>query len=333
MTQRLIKIIVPLSSSRKAQNLIDKKLINYWWLEHENNNNSVINILTDAGSSEKIIDSFQKIFAASTGFRLIILPVEASLPVKKKRISPDYPDDKQKSEKEKSRISREELYVDIYQSVGLSKTYIAMTVLSTIVAAAGLLKDNTAVIIGAMVIAPFLGPNVALAFSSTLADFKLGYSALKTLAAGLLTAFIVSFFTGFFLGADPSVESVYSRTLMGFSDIILAIASGSAGVLAFTSGVSGAVIGVMVAVALLPPLAVCGILAGGGFYDLSLNALILLFTNIACINLAGIITFYIQGIRPWKSRKEGIAKRTAFAAFFIWTCVLAFIITMIFFTG
>ncbi|GEM_PF-860880 len=78
---------------------------------------------------------------------------------------------------------------------------------------------------------------------------------------------------------------------MGLDDIAIALASGSAGVLAFTTRASSILIGVMVAVALLPPLVAFGLLLGAGHELLAFGALLLLFVNIICINLAGVVTF------------------------------------------
>ncbi len=66
----------------------------------------------------------------------------------------------------------------------------------------------------------------------------------------------VSFAIGWIFGVNPEIDQIANRTVVNFGDVILALAAGSAGVLAFTRGVSAGVIGVMVAVALLPPLVV-----------------------------------------------------------------------------
>ena len=205
-----------------------------------------------------------------------------------------------------------------------------MTILSTVVVAIGLLKNNVAVIIGAMVIAPFLGPNVALALSTNLADEKLGINALKTLLSGILIVLLLSAGMGYFFETDPTIPEIAMRTKASLSDIILALASGCAGVLAFTTGLSSAVIGVMVAVALLPPLTVCGLLVGTGKFSLGIGAFLLFITNIICINLAGVITFLIQGVSPrvwWEADK---AKKAARKALVLWSLILFVLVVIIY---
>ncbi len=128
---------------------------------------------------------------------------------------------------------------------------------------------------------------------------------------------------------DINTPEILSRTSAGYSDICLALASGCAGVLAFTSGASSTLIGVMVAVALLPPLTVFGILIGSGNFHEALGALLLLATNIICINLAGVTTFISQGIRPnnwWEANKAKQASKKAITTWALLLCTLIAII-------
>jgi len=203
--------------------------------------------------------------------------------------------------------------------------------LSTFVVAIGLLKDNVAVIIGAMVIAPFLGPNVALALSSVLAEKKLGADAIKTLALGGLIVVILSTSIGFTFTVDPDIVEISSRTHIGFADIVLALASGAAGVLAFTAGASAALIGVMVAVALLPPLTVFGLLLGAGDYKLAAGAFLLFITNIICVNLAGIVTFLVQGVSPRTWYAVDKAKQATRKSLLIWIITLLLLAVILYF--
>ena len=332
MAQRLVKIILPESHGKEAQELLRSQESLSFWQEESADGNSVISALTDTGSSEKIMDLFEKKYSYLSGFQIVLLPVEASIP------RTDIPDDdlsassqvKTKTEQKISiRISREELYSDIVDSTKLSNIFVLMTILSTVVVAIGLLKNNVAVIIGAMVIAPFLGPNVALALSTNLADKKLGLNALKTLLSGICIVLTLSACMGYFFEANPTIHEIATRTRADLSDIILALASGCAGVLAFTTGASSAVIGVMVAVALLPPLTVSGLLLGTGQFSEAIGEFLLFITNIICINLAGVLTFLVQGVSPqawWEADRAKKATRKALALWSIILVVLAVII-------
>jgi len=94
-------------------------------------------------------------------------------------------------------------------------------------------------------------------------------------------------------------------------------------------GFQVALIGVMVAVALLPPLVTFGMLLGSGFTELALGALLLLSVNIICVNLAGVATFLFQGVRPRTWWEENRAKKSTRIAIFIWTLLLLILIVII----
>jgi len=229
-------------------------------------------------------------------------------------------------------MSREELYTEISDNIKFNRVFIAMVILSTIVAAIGLTRDNVAVVIGAMVIAPLLGPNVGLSFATALGDFEFGKSALKTNLSGFVIALILSMAIGYIWGVDLNNNEISTRTYVSFSDIILALAAGTAGVLALSSGVSTALIGVMVAVALLPPLVAVGLLLGSGNYLQAYGAFLLLATNLICVNFAGVMTFVFQGIRPrtwWEVEK---AKRTSKYAMSLWAILIIALCVIIYFT-
>jgi len=333
MPERIIKIIVPKEHAKNAIALLESQEKLMYWQEESSSKNYIASTLLDSSRSESVMDMFERKFAKVTGFKLILIPVEASVPrlkeEKKKPASVEEKTDK----KSKLRISREELYSDIVDSTKLNNVFVLMAILSTVVVAVGLLKDNVAVIIGAMVIAPFLGPNVALALSSVLAEKKLGADAMKTLTVGGLIVVILSVSIGLAFNIDAGIAEVSSRTSMGFADIILALASGAAGVLAFTTGASAAVIGVMVAVALLPPLTVFGLLLGAGEYHLAAGALLLFITNIICVNLAGIATFLFQGVSPRTWYAADKAKKATRKSLVLWIITLALLAAIIYFSS
>ena len=329
MQERVIKIILPEELKDPALELLDAEEGIFYWLEESNSTNVVISILVDSGQTEKLMDDFERRFGRIEDFKLIVLPVEASLPRKKEEEKPVAEPKVKAKQKKSMRISREELYADIVGSTKMSNIYLIFVVLSTIVAAIGLMRDNVAVIIGAMVIAPFLGPSVALALSATLGDNKLRNDALKATIVGFSLVIFLSALIGYFFAVDPGIPEIASRTQAGIPDILLALASGAAGVLAFTTGAPAVVIGVMVAVALLPPLTVFGLLMGSGEYNLAMGASLVFLTNIICINLAGITTFLLQGVSPriwWEANKAKKATRKTLAT---WTITLGFLIVVI----
>ncbi|MBN2731657.1 MAG: TIGR00341 family protein [Balneolaceae bacterium] len=326
MNLRLIELIAPPETAQKARELIkDEKIIGIWTNDLEDGC-AVLRVLLDVDYTEKISDTLSKKFGDVDGFRIMLLNVEATLPQPEE-------DEKEEDETEKesrpSRISREELYADVTSGSELNGVYLGMVILSTLVAGVGLILDDVATIIGAMVIAPLLAPNVSLALAVTLGDLELGWRSLKANAAGLFASLAVAFVMGLVFTVDTSSEELISRTMVNLKHIIIALAAGSAGVLAFTRGVPATIVGVMVAVALLPPLVDVGLLLGAGYMQLAVGAGILTFTNLICINLAGVVTFLIQGVRPrdwWEEKKAKKATRYAIVTWLILLVIFGFVI-------
>ena len=331
MAQRFLKIILPKIYGKTAMEMLSGKPGLSYWQEESSGGNFVIGSLMDSSHTEEVMDMLETRFSGTDGFKMILFPVEASVPRFEKKIKPEEEIPEKPAVKPRLRVGREELYSDILDNSKLSGVYIAMVVLSTVVAAVGLLRNNAAVIIGAMVIAPFLGPNVAFALSSNLADGRLGANAARTLLTGVLIAFALSMAMGFGLETDPSGHELALRASIHFSDIIIALAAGSAGVLAFTTGISSAIIGVMVAAALLPPLTACGLLFGSGHFNLAFSAFLLFTINIICINLAGVATLLVQGITPRSWWEAGRAKKATRNALIIWTAILMLLSAILYF--
>lgn len=316
MPLRFMQIYLPEGIDSDLEALLEGREILGRWRDPDSAQ-VVLHLLVPAEETEPIMDRFEQRLASVEGFHVVLCPVEAVLPrpepEEKKKESPDQEEEEQE-QKKKSRISREELYASVTDGLGISRIYIEMIILSALVAAVGLLRGDVAVIVGAMVIAPLLGPNVALSLGTTLGDLDLIRRAVITNIVGVFAALAFAVIVGLVVVVNPSVPAIASRTTVGLGDILLALAAGSAGTLAVTQGLSGAVIGVMVAVALMPPLVVCGMLAGAGHFKLASGAFFLSAANIICINLAGVGVFLIQGVRPrnwWEAERAKVATRRA----------------------
>ena len=337
MSNRIIEMFVKDDCEIKIENLLkDETILGSWCLKSDSGTKS-LKLLVKTEESEEIMDKLYKSFSKDPQFRILVYSIEATLPIIEE------PEEKKKEkEKEKlesktlskllQRISREELYQDVNEMIGNSYTEMIMLVLSAIVVTVGLIRNNSAIIIGAMVIAPMLGPNVGQAFSLSLGDFNLLFRAVKTNLWRIAVAFIFSVAVGLVLQVDSSIYEIYSRTFLDYGDIILATASGVAASLSLTTGVSNSLIGVMVSVALLPPLATSGLLFGSGYFISSLWAFLLFLVNIVCVNLSCIITFMIQGIEPrhwYKAEKAKQASKKAIIGWLILLVALTILITFI----
>lgn len=226
------------------------------------------------------------------------------------------------NENSTTRIDREELFQYAREAVGVTTAFLIMVLLSTVVAAGGMLRDSVAVVIGAMVIAPLIGPNIALSLGTTLGDTNLLRQAVLVNLAGVALALGLSVVLGAVVEIDPSISELAARTNVHMADVLLALAAGAAGAFAVTRGVPTALVGVMVAVALLPPLVAAGLFLGSGQYALAGSAGLLTVTNVVCVNLAGVSTFLIQGVRPRHWRDFEKAKASTRVAIVLWIALL-----------
>ncbi len=226
-------------------------------------------------------------------------------------------------------VSREEIYASIADTAKLDRAYVALIVLATVVAGIGLARDNTAAVIGAMVVAPLLGPNMALALGMVLGDQPLIRRALKTNAAGLAIGFASATLLGLALDADVSTPELASRTDVEVWDLLLALAAGCAGALAYTTGVPTYLTGVMVAVALLPPAVAGGILLAQGQLTGAVSALLLAASNVTALTLAAMLTFLWRGMRPRNWWQEDRARRSARLGITIFVLLFAVLAALI----
>ena len=330
MALRLLEIVVPCAQIVEAETVLngnDPPPLRVWRATDSSDSScTVLKALLDASETEPILDSLQRRFGKFEDFHMVLLPVEAALP------RPPPSEARQpggKARRRERRVSREELYSDLAESMDVTADFLAMAALSTVLAAIGMMRSSPAIVIGAMVVAPLLRPNVSLALASTLGDKELARAALKLNGVGVLLALGLSFVGGVLFTVDPALSEIASRASAGFPEIVLAIAAGAAGALAYTGGLSSALTGVMVAVALLPPAVTTGLLLGSGHYALSLGALSLLVTNVICVNLAGVIVFLAKGVKPrtfWEAEK---ARRATRRAIVTWSVLLSLLILIL----
>lgn len=333
MSLRLVEVILPAGNEKVVEELVKDLKIEQLWQVKVSEKRTMSRILIPSEESEHLLDSLDKRFSHVEGFQVMVFSITATLPRPKEEEKKPEPPAKEEPQKKIGRINREELYDGIVDTSKMTKVYVVTVALSVIVASIGLVRDNVAVIIGAMVIAPLLGPNMALSLATTLADVKLARLSIRTLAVGVLLAVVLAMMLGYGLDANPDTPEILSRTTVGLGDIGLALASGCAGALFLTIGVSTALVGVMLAVSILPPLVVFGLMIGSGDFDAAANALILFATNLICVNLAGVLTFVAQGVRPrswWEADK---AKKLTLWAVLIWCALLALLALLIQFSN
>jgi uncharacterized hydrophobic protein (TIGR00271 family) len=180
-----------------------------------------------------------------------------------------------------------------------------LLLVSTVIASCGLLSDSAAVAIGAMLVAPLMRPVMAAAAAITLGWSKRLYSSLLLTLVMAVVAVIIAVCITYIAPHMITIPAqVIVRTKPTFFDLVIALAAGAGGAYVITRKEASSIPGVAISVALLPPLASCGILVVFGENELALKAFILFFTNFASMVMAGVLTFMAVGISPENTRKR-----------------------------
>jgi uncharacterized hydrophobic protein (TIGR00341 family) len=270
--------------------------LNFWRDPTAANDAELCRIVARSEKQQELIDQLQSALGREKPWRITIVPIEATIP-----------EVEQTEERPQSteQATREELYAEIERGARMDATFLQLVLLSTIVAAIGLLTSNVAIVIAAMLIAPLLGPNLAMAFGSTLGDRELVARAAVANAAGIALSVVCAAAAGFALPAASFSVELMAQTKLDYDNILLALASGAAAALSLTTKLSSTLVGVMVAVALLPPAATLGYMIGAAQLRLAAGAAALLAVNIVCVNLAAQLVFLAKGIKPrtWIERR------------------------------
>ncbi|MDF1817059.1 MAG: TIGR00341 family protein [Immundisolibacteraceae bacterium] len=249
---------------------------------------------------QQTLDKLQTLLGTQTAASIAVYSPETVLPKA---------DIAERQLEDRATVTRESLYDGIEKSAQLDQNFVLLVILSTVVATIGLLEDNVAVVIGAMVIAPLLGPNLALALGSVLGDLQLMRKALRVNGVGIILTMVITVVIGYLWPMVVVSDEVAARAIVSMDSVVLALASGAAAALSLTTGLSAILVGVMVAVALLPPAAAAGLLLGNGNYHLAAGAALLLVINVTCVNLATCLVFLSKRIGPRTWQEKTRARR------------------------
>lgn len=181
--------------------------------------------------------------------------------------------------------------------------------LSVLIATFGLLQNSVAVIIGAMLIAPFLRPIQGVAFAIANGRRNLLWQTVQTLLLSTIYAVGLAWLVLFFVPYFEITPEILSRTAPNLFDLLIAILSAMVASLAHVyKRLYESVAGVAMATAIVPPLAVMGILIYTGDLALAWGSFVLFLTNLVAILLVGVILFIFCGFNPHRQNSESSAK-------------------------
>lgn len=201
---------------------------------------------------------------------------------------------------------RTEAYVRIRRSARPDIDFFMMISLSALIASLGLIINSAAVVIGAMLVAPLMSPMVGTGLAIVQGDLRFLRLSAAAVLRGALLGILFGMLGGLLYLNRPDLNSeLLARTQPSLADLGIALFSGLAGAYALCrSDAAGALPGVAIAAALVPPLATVGITFVNGYYVESLGALLLFVTNFVAISVATSIMFLTLGFRPSVVQKE-----------------------------
>ena len=177
--------------------------------------------------------------------------------------------------------------------------FMFMLGLSVTIAVMGLVADSVAVVIGAMLIAPLMTPIMSFSAAVGLGLTRRAAQAAVLVAIGSAASVAFAFLLSRLLPEVQLGSEILSRTSPDIRDLVVAVAAGAAGAYATArEDVSAALPGVAVAVALVPPLAVTGILVETGNTGLARGSGLLYLTNLFAIALSALLVFLVTGVIP-----------------------------------
>ena len=212
-----------------------------------------------------------------------------------------------------SRIPREKLRTTARDIEPDRTTFVAQTILSATVAAAGLLLKSAIVIVGSMVISPFTSSLLSAALGVIIGDHDLLTDSLRSQWIGLLiavgTGVSVGLFAQWIALVPPSQSLSHIKQINDFSSpnllvVLIAIAAGSASAFALAADEGITLAGVAIAVALVPSAATAGLGIAWQQFSVGLGALELLVTNVIAINISSLLTFLLLGYQPRRFKDQ-----------------------------
>ncbi|MFB6084394.1 MAG: TIGR00341 family protein [Halorientalis sp.] len=320
---RLLQVSIPTGKRETVLSALDDEGIDYVVTDETSGREftAVVYAPLPNPAVEPVLDRLREVGIDDEAYTVVL---EASTVVSRRfeELEDRYTEEEEVDE---GRIAREELLSRAEELAPTLRTYTAMTVISAIIATAGLLLDSPAVVVGSMVIAPLIGPAMAASVGTVLDEDDLFVRGVKLQVLGMtiavVSAAVFAVFVRYAHLIPPGIEitevpEIRERLAPDFLSLVVALGAGVAGALSLSSGVSAAIVGVMIAVALIPPAATVGIGVAWGLPMVSVGAGVLALVNGLSINVAAIGVLWYNGYRPrhWfklDEARSAVLKRVA----------------------
>ncbi|WP_231184270.1 TIGR00341 family protein [Haladaptatus sp. DYF46] len=306
---RLVQILVPRGRRTDVLDVLDEEGVDYAVFDETGRTefSALVTFPVPPSAVEPILEKLRDVGIEEDAFTIVLQPET----VVSRRIG------ELKRRYAGVNIAREELRDRAAEMAPDRSTFFSMTVISTIIAATGLLLDSSAVIIGAMVIAPLMGPAMAASVGTVVDEPDLVSRGVWYQITGLLVAIASAALFGFLVqgtvlippGLDiRTIPAITERFTPNFLSLLLALGAGAAGVISLMRGAGSVIVGVMIAVALVPPAATVGLGIAWLEFGVVLGGTVNVLVNLLSINLTALALLWVSGYRPERVRSVGEAR-------------------------
>ncbi|HEY0596470.1 DUF389 domain-containing protein [Sphingopyxis sp.] len=201
-------------------------------------------------------------------------------------------------------LDRSLILASVARDARLDRKFLLLIILAAMIATLGLLQSSTAVVIGAMLVSPLMGPIMGLGFGLATIESNLIKRSLVTLAAGMAVAILVAMLIIWLSPIKDVTPELRARTQPTLLDLGVAVVGGIAGVYAIMRKLSGVMVGVAIATALVPPLSTVAFGLVTGRMDFALGAALLFLTNTLAIAFAATIVARLNHFGPSLTRQH-----------------------------
>lgn len=314
---RLVQVMIPAGKRAAVVRALEDEGVDYV-VTDETSNREYTGVATFPLPKAAVEPVLERLREAGIDERTytVIVAAETVISRRFEELEAEYAEE---SDRDEDRISRQELQAKADDLASGMGTYVLMTVISAVIATAGLLLDSPATVVGSMVIAPLIGPAMSAAIGTVVDDEEMFRRGVRmqvlgvAVAVAAATLFAVSLRTLGLVppGLDPlELAEVAERLAPNVLVLAVAIGAGVAGIVSLMTGVSATLVGVMIAVALIPPAAAVGIGIAFGIPRLVLGAGVIVAVNVLSINLAALVMLWYEGYRPERWFREDDARAT-----------------------
>jgi len=301
---RLVQVRVPAGSQQNVTETLDDANVDYVVTDEISSRefSAIVTFPLPTNAVESVLADLREV-GIDEGTYTVVVEAETVISHHFDELTEEY----KEKESGENKIAREEIQTDAKNLVSGTQTYLTMTVISSVVATAGLLLDSAATVVGSMVIAPLIGPALAASVGTVVDDHALFVRGVRLQITGMMVAVgsaavfaaVLRFGNLVPPGLDPlTIGEVRERLAPNILALAIALGSGVAGILSLMTGVSVSLVGVMIAVALIPPAAAMGIGIAYGIPSLTLGSGVFVLVNVLSINLAALLVLWYSGYRP-----------------------------------